>query len=111
MAVLALAGGRRRGAGAAGRVIRAPEDNGDGVEGGLVLAPGVARAAERGGRVAGGLLLAITTERTVKVGNREPQANREFKKRGCQSRGILRTRTQRVSRRRSLSKRWSDARP
>jgi hypothetical protein len=51
----------RRGAGAAGRVIRVPEDSGDRAEeGGMVLMVGVGRATERGGRVAGaGLLPAI----------------------------------------------------
>lgn len=63
-----MAGVLRRDAGAAGRVIRAPGDSGDGIEGGgLVLTPGAARAAERGGRAAGaGLLLAITGGGIVK---------------------------------------------
>lgn len=68
-----MAGVPRRDAGAAGRVRRAPEDRGDGVDGGeLVLPPGVVRAAERGGRVAGGILLAMSRSE----GNRQSGRSR-----------------------------------
>lgn len=54
-AVVALATGPRRGAGAAGRVIRGLGESGeDDVVGWPAVLPGLPLAAERAGRVAGG---------------------------------------------------------